>query len=202
MFIAFICALAHVYVFISTRLFAQNGYFLNKQLGFDVVGAVISSLNNASLNNSDRVLIQSEDSAVLKSLNQSANYTLAYRVADINVTVTPDVVKQIKALATYATLPRGLIQPTFDAYLLNKTNVVDLFHAGNMSVFVSFLRNVFVTIPNDYESDPTSEIATMVEVFQVDGLITKFPATAKAYLSMFSLSLSLSLYMLCYALVS
>ena len=155
------------------------------------MGAVISSLNIAGLNNSDQVLIQSEDSAVLKSLNQSANYTLAYRVADINVTITPGVVKQIKDLATYATLPRGLIQPTFDAYLLNKTNVVDLFHAENMSVFVSFLRNVFVTIPNDYGSDPTSEIATMVEVFKVDGLITKFPATAKAYLSTFSLSLSL-----------
>jgi glycerophosphoryl diester phosphodiesterase len=163
----------------------QNGYFVNKQLGFDVVGTVVSSLNNAGLKNSERVLIQSEDSAILKSLNQSASFALVYRISEVNVTITQDVVKQIKALANYVTLPRRLIQPTFNGYLLNNTGVVDLFHAGNVRVFVSFLRNVFVTIPYDYESDPTSEIATMVSVFGVDGVITAFPATTKAYLSMF-----------------
>ena len=127
-------------------------------------------------------MIQSEDSAVLKRITQTNNYTLAFRVTERNVTITEDVVKQIKALATYATLPRGLIQPTFQAYLLNNSGVVDQFHAQNMSVFVNYLRNVFVTLPNDYESDPTAEIDTMVQFFKVDGIIPTFPATARAYL--------------------
>ena len=147
-----------------------------------MVARVLSDLSDAGLNNSVKVVIQSEDSAVLKRITQTNNYTLAFRVTERNVTITEDVVKQIKALATYATLPRGLIQPTFQAYLLNNSGVVDQFHAQNMSVFVNYLRNVYVTLPNDYESDPTAEIDTMVQFFKVDGIITTFPATARAYL--------------------
>ena len=172
----------------------QNGYFLETQVGIDVVGKVLSVLSDAGLN-SDRVVIQSEDSAVLKRISQTDNYTLAYRVVETNVTINTDVVTEIKALATYATLPRGLIQQTYQDYLLNNSHVVDEFHAQNVSVFVSYLRNIFITLAFDYESDPTAEIDTMVQIFKVDGLITTSPATAKAYLSTpTSCHLSLSLF--------
>ena len=160
----------------------QNGYFLETQVGIDVVGKVLSVLSDAGLN-SDRVVIQSEDSAVLKRISRTDNYTLAYRVVDTNVTINKDVVTGIKALATYATLPRRLIQPTYQDFLVNNSHVVDEFHAQNVSVFVSYLRNIYIALPYDYESDPTAEIDTMVQTFKVDGLITTFPATAKAYLS-------------------
>ena len=122
----------------------QNGYFLETQVGINVVGKVLSVLSDAGLN-SDRVVIQSEDSAVLKRISQTDNYTLAYRVVETNVTINTDVVTEIKALATYATLPRGLIQQTYQDYLLNNSHVVDEFHAQNVSVFVSYLRNIFIT---------------------------------------------------------
>ena len=160
----------------------QNGYFLETQVGIDVIGKVLSVLSDAGLN-SDRIVIQSEDSAVLKRISQTNNYTLAYRVVETNVTINEVVVTEIKALATYATLPRALIQPTLNAFLVNNSLVVEQFHAQNVSVFVSYLRNIFITLPNDYESDPTAEIDTMVQIFKVDGLITTSPATAKAYLS-------------------
>ena len=122
----------------------QNGYFLETQVGINVVGKVLSVLSDAGLN-SDRVVIQSEDSAVLKRISRTDNYTLAYRVVDTNVTINKDVVTGIKALATYATLPRRLIQPTYQDFLVNNSHVVDEFHAQNVSVFVSYLRNIFIT---------------------------------------------------------
>ena len=122
----------------------QNGYFLETQVGIDVIGKVLSVLSDAGLN-SDRIVIQSEDSAVLKRISQTNNYTLAYRVVETNVTITEEVVTEIKALATYATLPRSLIQPSYMGYLLNNSHVVDEFHAQNLSVFVSYLRNIYIT---------------------------------------------------------
>ncbi|KAI5078458.1 hypothetical protein GOP47_0006129 [Adiantum capillus-veneris] len=161
----------------------QNGYFLEMEVGLDVVGEVLRSLNASGLSVSDRVVIQSEDSSVLRRFQQLANYTLVFKVTDTNVLVTKTEVSDVKALANYVTLPRGLVQVANSGYLLNKTDIVDLFHAQNVSVFVSFLRNEFVTIPFDYEADPTLEIDTLIRSYQVDGLVTDFPATASNYLS-------------------
>ncbi|MCO5615121.1 hypothetical protein L7F22_069410 [Adiantum nelumboides] len=161
----------------------QNGYFLETAIGLDVVGEVLKSLNSSGLDVSERVVIQSEDSSVLRRLQELSNYTLVFKVKDTNVLVTKTEVSQVKALANYVTLPRGLVQVANSGYLLNSTGIVDLFHAQNVSVFVSFLRNEFVTIPYDYESDPTLEIDTLINSYKVDGLVTDFPATASNYLS-------------------
>eukprot|EP00250_Pteridium_aquilinum_P021167 c25048_g2_i1 orf=259-2700(-) len=161
----------------------QNGYFLEMEVGLDVVNTVLDNLNAAGLNTSNRVMIQSEDSAVLRRLQQVSNYTLVFSVTDDNVVVTATEVAEVKALANYVTLPRGLVQLANTGYLMNKTNIVDLFHAQNVSVFIAYVRNEFVTIPYDYESDPTLELNTLVQIFQVDGLVADFPATVSAYLS-------------------
>ncbi|KAH7373435.1 hypothetical protein KP509_17G055600 [Ceratopteris richardii] len=161
----------------------QNGYFLETQVGLNVIGAVLASLNASGLTNSNRVIIQSEDSAVLKLFQELGNYTLVYRVVDTNVLLTKTEASQVKALANFVTLPRGLVQVASQGYLLNKTDIVDIFHAQNISVFVSFLRNEFVTIPYDYDSDPTLELNTLLTVYGVDGVVTDFPATASYYLS-------------------
>lgn len=161
----------------------QNGYFLETEIGLNVVGSVLASLNEAGLNASDRIVIQSEDSAVLRRIQQSTNYTLVYRVKDTGIIVTKTEVAEVKALANYVTLPRGLVQVSSSSFLLNKTDIVDEFHAQNVSVFLSYLRNEFVTLPFDYEADPILELNTLVLQYKVDGLITDFPATATAYLS-------------------
>lgn len=160
----------------------QNGYFLETEIGLNVVGSVLASLNEAGLNMSNRVVIQSEDSAILQRIKQSSNYTLIFRVTTPDVVVTKTEVAEVKALTDFVTLPRGLIQVTSAGFLWNMTDVVDQFRAQNVSVFVSYLRNEFVAIPFDYEADPIQELNTFVQVYKVDGLITDFPSTAAAYL--------------------
>ncbi|KAH7431592.1 hypothetical protein KP509_08G056600 [Ceratopteris richardii] len=161
----------------------QNGYFLETEVDKNVVGAVLASLNASGLASSDRVMIQSEDSAILSLFRQVTNYTLIYRVVDTDVLVTKTEVSDVKALANFVTLPRALVQVASNGFLVNKTDIVDLFHAQNVSVFVSFLRNEFVALPYDYDSDPTLELDTLLKVYNVDGVITDFPATASYYLS-------------------
>ncbi|KAH7373438.1 hypothetical protein KP509_17G055800 [Ceratopteris richardii] len=161
----------------------QFGYFLETEVGLDVVGAVLTSLNETGLTDSERVMIQSEDSAVLTRFQELSNHTFVYKVVDSNVSVTETEVTQIKSLANFVRLPRALVQVASNSLLLNKTDIVNLFHAQNVSVFVSYLRNEFVAIPFDYNADPTMELNTLLNVYEVDGVVTDFPATASYYLS-------------------
>jgi glycerophosphoryl diester phosphodiesterase len=160
----------------------QNGYFLEKEVGLDVVGCVLGSLDAAGLHDSDKVIIQSEDSAVLTSLKQRSRYKLAFRVVNPNESVGTPQILEIKELAAYVSLPKPLIQQESLGYLVNDSQLVHQFHAHNVSVFVSHIWNEFVHISFDHDSDPTLELHTFVQYFKIDGLITDFPATATAYL--------------------
>ena len=148
----------------------------------DVVDSVLVALDAAGLNDSNKVIIQSEDSAVLQRLKERSEYKLAFRVESTNDSVGTSQILQIKEFATYATLPKLLIQQENLGYLVNDSHLVHLFHAHNVSVFVSHIWNEFIHISFDHDSDPTLELHTFVQYFKVDGLITDFPATATAYL--------------------
>lgn len=162
----------------------QNGYYLEEQIHLDVVGVVLATINAAGFNNSDRILIQSEDSAILSRLQQLTSYELVYKVSNESVAITGTQIQQIKSLAKIVTLPRRVMANSIsDGFLVEPSNVVDLFHAQNMSVFIFYLRNEYVALPFDYEDDPTLELNTWVQFFKVDGLITDFPRTARAYLN-------------------
>ncbi|GKU87176.1 hypothetical protein SLEP1_g1621 [Rubroshorea leprosula] len=54
--------------------------------------------------------------------------------------------------------------------------------AANISVFVSVLRNEYVSLAYDYFSDPIVELATYIAGLGVNGVITEFPGTASKYL--------------------
>lgn len=161
----------------------QNAYFIETALHLDVVGSIISALDAAGYTNSSRVLVQSEDSAVLKRFQQLTPYTLVYTVPDTDYSISKEIVQQIKQTASIVALPRALVEPgNMLGFLENPTNVVAEFKAQNMTVFIYFLRNEFVAQAFDYEADPTLELNTVLQYFKVDGIITDFPRTATAYL--------------------
>ncbi|KAJ6330721.1 hypothetical protein OIU76_009341 [Salix suchowensis] len=91
-------------------------------------------------------------------------------------------VGEIKKYADAVTLPRFSIVPTIDGFTTATTKVVNEMHAANISVYVTVLRNEFVTLAFDYFADPTIEIATYTSGIGVDGIITEYPATASRYL--------------------
>lgn len=161
----------------------QYAYFIETSLHLDVIGSVISALDAAGYGKSSQILIQSEDSAVLKRFQRLTSYTLVYYVKSEHVSITKETVQQIKQLASIVTLPRGLIAPSNTlGFLDNSSDVVGLFKAQNVTVFVSYLRSEFVALAFDYEADPTLELHTMAQAIGVDGIMTDFPATARAYL--------------------
>ncbi|KAK7265101.1 hypothetical protein RJT34_32717 [Clitoria ternatea] len=62
------------------------------------------------------------------------------------------------------------------------TNIVKELHDGNLTIFTHTFKNEYVTLAFDYWSDPTVELATFIQVAQVDGIVTDFPATASRFM--------------------
>jgi len=149
----------------------------------DIIEPTISVITKSGYHNiADRLLIKSDDSAVLRELKQQTKFKLVYEVGGDNVRIPDSAIKEIKEVADAVSLSRGSVFQSPGGYLTGSTDDVKRLHRQNISVFVSFLRNEFTTLAYDYLSDPTLEINSLVNFAQVDGLITDFPATAKAYL--------------------
>lgn len=163
----------------------QYARYLVSKRGLDVTSAVVGALKKAGYDNmTERVLIQSDDSAVLRKLRQNTTgYKLVYQIADPNVTVPDTTIKEIKEFADTVTLSRSVVLSASEYFLINNTDIVSRMHLHNLTVFVFRLRNEFFSLAFDYLADPTMEINTFVNVAKVDGLITEFPATARAYMN-------------------
>lgn len=163
----------------------QNARYLASKRGLDVTSAVVDALKEAGYDKmTERVLIQSDDSAVLRKLRQNTTgYKLVYHIANPNVTVPDSSIKEIKEFADTVTLSRNTILTFSEFFLINDTGIVSRMHLHNLTVFVFRLRNEFPSLAFDYLADPTMEINTFVNVVKVDGLITEFPATARAYMN-------------------
>lgn len=172
---------ANVGVFVDI----QNARYLESKRGLDVTSAVVGALKEAGYDKmTERVLIQSDDSAVLRKLRQNTTgYKLVYHIANPNVTVPDSSIKEIKEFADTVTLSRNTILTSAEFFLINDTDIVSRLHLHNLTVFVFRLRNEFPSLAFDYLADPTMEINTFVNVVKVDGLITEFPATARIYMS-------------------
>jgi hypothetical protein len=159
----------------------------------DVVDAVINALKNANLTSgTDKVLIASEDSSVLLAFQQSLPFLQrVYHVPsngnnpDI---VTLPVLQEIKTFAGFITIPAQLVDPTDDAsknptyFLAAPTQVVKQAHDQNLTVLYYFAQNEFSSFAFDYRADPIMHINSLVMYYNVDGIITDFPATAYDFL--------------------
>ncbi|GLJ48116.1 hypothetical protein SUGI_1015960 [Cryptomeria japonica] len=159
----------------------QNARYLAKQ-GLDVINATIAALEKAGYGNmTDKVMIQSEDSAVLHKFRQQTTYKLVYQI-NLDVSVPDSTIKEIKGFADGVTLARAIVLTSSEFFLMDAENVVSRMHLNNLTVFIFRLRNEYPTLAFDYFSDSTMEINTFVNVAKPDGLFTEFPATANAYL--------------------
>jgi len=120
---------------------------------------------------------------VLSKFQNVPAYTRVLYLEDEISDAPKTPVGEIKKYADAVTLPRFSIVPTIDGFTTATTKVVNEMHAANISVYVTVLRNEFVTLAFDYFADPTIEIATYTSGIGVDGIITEYPATASRYLS-------------------
>ncbi|KAJ4911126.1 Glycerophosphodiester phosphodiesterase GDPDL7 [Raphanus sativus] len=162
----------------------QNAAYLASKKGLGIVDAVKSALTNSTLDkqSTQKVFIQSDDSSVLSSFEAVPPYTRVLSIdKEIGDAPKPSV-DEIKKHAEAVNLKRSSLVTISESFATGKTNVVEEMHKGNISVYVSVLRNEYISIAFDYFSDPTIELATFIAGNGVDGVITEFPATATRYL--------------------
>ncbi|KAJ6673370.1 GLYCEROPHOSPHORYL DIESTER PHOSPHODIESTERASE [Salix viminalis] len=167
-----------------TSPFENKGGLPRNPANKDKVSAANTALSNATFDkqSTQKVLIQSEDTSVLSKFKNVPAYSRVLYLKDEISDAPRTPVEEIKKYADAVTLPRFSIVPTVIGFTTATTKVVNEMQAANLSVYVSVLRNEFITLPFDYFSDPTIEIATYTSGIGVDGIITEYPATASRYL--------------------
>ncbi|CAL9244045.1 unnamed protein product [Arabidopsis halleri] len=176
--------LAEFLDFSKAKAVAGNAAYLASKKGLGIVDAVKSALTNSTLDkqSTQKVLIQSDDSSVLSSFEAVPPYTRILSIdKEIGDAPKPSV-EEIKKHADAVNLMRTSLVTVSQSFATGKTNVVEEMHKANISVYVSVLRNEYISIAFDYFSDPTVELATFIAGSGVDGVITEFPATATRYL--------------------
>ncbi|CAN7114813.1 unnamed protein product [Brassica rapa subsp. narinosa] len=162
----------------------QNAAYLASKKGLGIVDTVQSAITKSTLDKqlTQKVLIQSDDSSVLSSFAAVPPYTRVLTIdKEIGDAPKPSI-DEIKKHAEAVNLKRSSLVTTSKNFATGKTNVVEEMHKGNVSVYVSVLRNEYLSIAFDYFSDPTVEIATFIAGNSVDGVVTEFPVTATRYL--------------------
>ncbi|XP_020582767.1 LOW QUALITY PROTEIN: glycerophosphodiester phosphodiesterase GDPDL7-like [Phalaenopsis equestris] len=163
----------------------QNAPYLASKKGVSMVDVVSTALANASYDEdrTKRVLIQSDDSSVLTEFKKiNTRYERILLIPEQVGDAPKPAVDEIKKFATAVNVIRSSIMAYDGALISYFTNVTAEMQRSNISVYVSVLRNEFTTIAYDFFSDPVVEIATFVGGIGVNGLITEYPATARAYL--------------------
>ncbi|KAF3507096.1 hypothetical protein F2Q69_00001052 [Brassica cretica] len=157
---------------------------ITSKKGLGIVDTVQSAITKSTLDKqlTQKVLIQSDDSSVLSSFAAVPPYTRVLTIdKEIGDAPKPSI-DEIKKHAEAVNLKRSSLVTTSESFATGKTNVVEEMHKGNVSVYVSVLRNEYLSIAFDYFSDPTVEIATFIAGNGVDGVVTEFPVTATRYL--------------------
>ncbi|XP_073098785.1 glycerophosphodiester phosphodiesterase GDPDL7-like isoform X2 [Elaeis guineensis] len=161
----------------------EHAPYLASKKGLDIVTAVSSALINASYDKqiTQKVLIQSDDTSVLSMFKNNSSYKRVFKVEETISDSPKPAVDEIKQFADAVNIAKTSLIASSNSFLTSFTPVTDKMHAANLSVYVSGLRNEFVSIPFDCFSDPMVEIATYAAGLAVDGIVTEFPATARAY---------------------
>ncbi|CAH8386426.1 unnamed protein product [Eruca vesicaria subsp. sativa] len=162
----------------------QNAAYLASKKGLGIVDTVKSAVTKSTLDIqlTQKVLIQSDDSSVLSGFPAVPPYTRVLIIdKEIGDAPKPSV-EEIKKHAEAVNLKRSSLVTISKSFATGKTNVVEEMHKGNVSVYVSVLRNEYISTAFDYFSDPTVELATFIAGIGVDGVVTEFPVTATRYL--------------------
>ncbi|KAK4386928.1 Glycerophosphodiester phosphodiesterase GDPDL4 [Sesamum angolense] len=161
----------------------ENAAYLAQKQGLGVTDVVVDALSKAGYNNqtTKKVMIRSSDSAVLLKFKSSSNYELVYLVDNDVRDILNSTILEIKKFASSVVLSKGSVFPTDEAFITGETAVVPKLQAFNLTVYVEYFRNEFVSQPWDFFSDAYVEINTHVSYMGINGVITDFPATAAKY---------------------
>ncbi|XP_044464339.1 glycerophosphodiester phosphodiesterase GDPDL7-like [Mangifera indica] len=162
----------------------ENAAYLASKKGLSIVDVVSKALSNATFDkqSTQQVLISSHDSSVLSKFASVQAYKRVLNLKNVVSVAPKDSVEEIKKYADAVIVPRPSLISVKDGFTVAFTNVLKEMHSTKISVYVSVLRNEFVSLPFDYFADPTIELATYVRGMGVDGIVTEFPATASKYL--------------------
>ncbi|KAL0310969.1 UNVERIFIED_CONTAM: Glycerophosphodiester phosphodiesterase GDPDL3 [Sesamum angustifolium] len=162
---------------------SQNAAYLAQKQGLGATDAVVDALSKAGYNNqtTKKVMIRSSDSAVLLKFKSSSSYELVYLVDNDVRDILNSTILEIKKFASSVVLSKGSVFPTDEAFITGETAVVPKLQAFNLTVYVEYFRNEFVSQPWDFFSDAYVEINTHVSYMGINGVITDFPATAAKY---------------------
>ncbi|XAR66779.1 Glycerophosphodiester phosphodiesterase [Bertholletia excelsa] len=161
-----------------------NADYLASKKGLAITDVVAEALSNATFDKqqTQKVLIQSDDNQVLLKFKNNTNYQKVLLINE-DISAAPNAtVQEIRKYADAVTLRRSSIITISDSFATGFTTVVDNMRAANLSVYAFPFMNEFVSLMFDYFSDPLVELATYLDHPGVDGVITDFPATANAYL--------------------
>lgn len=154
-----------------------------------MVGTVSTALINSTFDkqSTQQVFIRSDDTSVLSFFKAKFPSFIRVLTVDTKIGDAPkDALEEIKRYAEVVAIPRGSIIEITNYFTTGLTKVVAEIKASNLSVFVYVMRNEYVSLAFDYYSEASTEIATFVDYFHVDGIITEFPNTAKRYMSTLS----------------
>nr|XP_027071624.1 glycerophosphodiester phosphodiesterase GDPDL7-like [Coffea arabica] len=158
----------------------ENAAYLASNKGLDIVGAVTTALSNATLDkqSTQKVLIQSDDSSVLSKFQDIKTYQRVLAIDKDISGSTQETAQEVKKYADAVKVFRNSIvldypNPVFMS--LNYSNLVEVMHAANISVYVGILRNEFQNFLFDYYADPYVELATLTQK-GVDGIVTDYPS--------------------------
>ncbi|CAL4887014.1 unnamed protein product [Urochloa decumbens] len=162
----------------------EHAAFMAEKLGFGVVDAVIKALDDSgySKQTAQKVMIQSTNSSVLVKFKQETKYNLVYMIEEDVRDAAPSSLADIKKFADAVSVTTTSVLPMSHHYLINQTNnLVQSLKFAGLPVYVYVLMNEFVSQPNDFFADATSQINAYVQGAKVDGVITDFPGTAHRY---------------------
>lgn len=104
--------------------------------------------------------------------------------------VSIQALQEITKFASALSVPKSqMLLPLVDAqnlaFLTGNRSIVNDAHGQNLTVYVGVQRNEPTSFAFEFESDPTRELYTLTEYYNVDGFISDYPATVAAYLRMF-----------------
>ncbi|KAG6384099.1 hypothetical protein SASPL_156104 [Salvia splendens] len=149
----------------------ENAAYLAEKQGLGVTDVVLDTLSKAGFNNQTgkKVMIRSSDSAALSKFKSSSKYELVYLVDEDVRDILNSTILEIKKFASSVVVSKKSVFPTDDAFATHDTIVVPKLQAYNLSVYVQFFRNEFVSHPWDFFSDPYVEINSHHAIVHVSG---------------------------------
>ncbi|CAM6100181.1 unnamed protein product [Calypogeia fissa] len=171
---------------IGVLITIENAVYIRDVHNLAVVDAVVGALSAAGYKSTDKVILQSEDSAALARLRDlNVTYPLMYEVLDDENTASLNAndFVEIKQYASSVNFNARQVEPFDSNFFLSypPTDVIALAHQQNLTTYFEVQKNEFTAFAFDLMADPTLELYSLMND-GIDGVITDFPTTVENFL--------------------